>query len=480
MEHLEDYPTEILGLADLDLGSPVVNQAKKRGIFVTQDYPKLLELGDLDLILNLSPDKTMQMVIDQLKPEGAMVVQASELSCLTSAVSEWILNRELPHILNEFANFMSGLREAKEALAGILESMLFICNAQAAGLWLKQGKEFVLFVHQGLPEGLVNYPSATIAEGPFRALLEERNVVVVNDVKLHTDFPDGDMLVSSDIRGLILLPMLKDGEVTGTLLITTSRPVRRELENLMNLFEALVKVIAEALEITEKASPSMASCTRDRVTELHNEAYLQDRLEEQISHAWRKNLSFSLLCIRIIPPKETGRSNHPELLNAQLRQSAREVRACIRKMDVATGSKEGDLFLMLPETEIAQGLEIARRILARLNSMDLRYGPHQPLRYGVGLACFPDHATFSKELMEMAKWMAEKAASTGQGPVLAYSKTDQGIFPVGPHEIARSHPSLGELFGLMWELREEQKGFWDHCRGVAHYAGRRGSEPGPG
>jgi diguanylate cyclase (GGDEF)-like protein len=471
MGYLEQYPVEILGLADLDLGSPVAIQAKKKGVLVTQDYPKLLELSNLDLIINLSPDKTMEVVIEQLKPEGALLIQASDQACLTASVRELILNRELAEILNQLLDCMSGMRGVKEALGEVLKSILLICNAQAAGLWLRQGKDFVLFVGEGLPEGLRDYPSPHMGQGALGILLEEREVVTVKDLKAHIGFPDRDKFMSWDIAGLIMLPMLKEQEVTGALMIMSSRALSRELEDLLGLIEALVGLTAEVLEGTERASKTI-SCTRDELTGLHNESYLQDRLEDQIAHAWRRGVSFSIICIKPTPTNKLIASDRFPLLSSHLRKSATEILGSIRKMDVAARCKAGDIFLILPETGAPEAFEIARRILARLERTQPKEPAAQALRYVLGLASFPDHGTCSEELLERASRAAGRAASEGLSSVLATPRAGPGGFLAAPNQITKMYPPLGELFELLWELRGLQKDSWDHARGVAFYAGR--------
>lgn len=477
--YLENYPVEILGLADLDLGSQVVTQAKKRGIFVTQDYPKLLELSGVDLIINLSPDKTMQMVIEQLKPEGALVLQTSDPACLAAPVGEWILNRELPEILKQLANCMSGMGAVKEALGEVLKSMIFICNARAAGLWLKQGNDFVLFVEEGLSESRRSCPIAHMGQGALRTLLEQRDVLIVKDLKAQIDFPDRDMFMTLGATGLIMVPMLKDGELTGALFIMTSRVVTRELETLKPVLEALAALITETLETSERVSQLTSFSTRDQLTGLHNEAYLQDRLEDQIAHAWRKGLSFSVVCIKVLPRKEVMGSKDIALLPSRLRNCAREIRGSLRKMDVAARSKRGDLFLILPETDATEAFEIAKRILARLHRIDSTERDGQPLTYAFGLASFPEHGTSPGELLERTCRAADRAAQEGGGTVLAHHlKAHPKLFLVGPRQIKKICPSLGEVFELLWQLREVQKESWDHASGVAYYAGRVGQSLG--
>lgn len=477
MGYLEDYPVEILGLADLDIGSAVMIQAKNKGIFVTQDYTRLLELGDLELIINLSPDKTVQMVVDQLKPEGAGVVHLSQRAFLTAPLRERILSREITEILKQLAKCISGVSGIREALKEVFKGMMFICRAQAAGLWLRQGDAFVLFFQEGLPESLGSHPGAQMGEGVLQILLQERRAVVVRDLKTQADFPDREIFMASGINALIMLPVIRDGELTAAFSLMLPRPVPEELEILTEILQAVAGLLAETLERAGKAWESKELSTRDELTELHNEAYLLDRLEEQIAQAWRKGGFFSLLCIKMLSAESIG-SRDISTMPRVMRSSARQVRSSIRKMDVAARSKQGDLFLILPEADPTEALKIGKRILAKLNQLHSKELQGAPINYAVGLASFPEHGTGSKELLSRAAWAALGAGKEAPANIMDYTKAHPGAFLPHPHEIVKIFPSLEEVFRLLWEVWETQEESWSHSRGVAYYAGRIGQSLG--
>lgn len=473
LEYLEDYPVDILGLADLDLGSPVMSQAKGKGILVTQDYPELLELRDLDLIINLSPDKTVQIVTEQIKPEGAKVVQVGHRAFLTAPVREWLLSRGLQEILKLLSECISGTSDPKEVSRGILKNMMFLCGAQAGGLWLRQGKELILFVQEGLPNGLETQLKGEMGRDALGFLLKKRKIAIVKDLETQMELPGRNTFLSFGLTGMVILPMVKDGEVTGALLMVGSRLLPEELDTVAEVLQAVVALLGETLEEAVKVTESRQVPTRDEITGFRNQAYFLERLEDQVAQAWRSCLSFCVICIKTML-RETTRSMDGSQLRLLLRKFSREIEACIRKMDVPARFGEGEFFILLPGAEAREALEIGKRILARLERLEPKNRMGVTLEWSAGLACFPEHGTCSSELLHRAGWAADRAVKEAPGRAMVSPRADQEWFPAEPHEISLRYPSLGELLEFSEELWEKDEESWYHARGVAYHAGRIG------
>lgn len=473
IEYLEEYPVEILGLADLDLGSPIMSRAKEKGILVTQDYPELLELRDLDLIINLSPDRTVQIVTEQIKPQGARVVQPGHRAFLTAPVREWLLSRALQEILKLLSNCISGISTPKEVSRGILKNMMFLCSAQAGGLWLRQGKEFILFLQEGLPDGLETQLRGEMGQRALGFLLEEKRVVRMKDLQTQVELPGRESFLCFGLKGLILVPMLKNGEVTGALLLMASRSLPEELDIVAGVLQAVVGLLAEAMEKAVRSTESRQVSTRDELTGLRNQAYFQDRLEDQMAQAWRDCLPLCVICVKTTLQEAKG-SMDSSLLALLLRQCAREIEGCIRKMDVPARFREGEFFILLPGAGSREALEIGRRILARLERLEWKRRQGATLECSAGLACFPEHGTCSRELLDKAGWAAHQASKEAPGRILFCPRADQEWLLAEPHQISVKYPSLKELLEFLGELWEKHEESWCHARGVAYYAGRIG------
>jgi two-component system NtrC family sensor kinase len=71
---LTKLKAEIVGVADLNPQAVGFLEAKKQGIFTTQDYRRLLDLPNLDLIIELTGKEKLLRELAELKPESVGVI----------------------------------------------------------------------------------------------------------------------------------------------------------------------------------------------------------------------------------------------------------------------------------------------------------------------------------------------------------------------------------------------------------------------
>ncbi len=67
-DDLSAAPVKILGIADPDLNAPGIQEAKKRGVYVTEDFRELYRLDGLQLIIELTGSPQVSDLICQTKP----------------------------------------------------------------------------------------------------------------------------------------------------------------------------------------------------------------------------------------------------------------------------------------------------------------------------------------------------------------------------------------------------------------------------
>lgn len=73
-ERLRELPMKLLGLADLDMNSVGVVEARRQGLYTTRDYRRLYEIEDLDLIIEVTGDESLANEIYRTKPDHVRVM----------------------------------------------------------------------------------------------------------------------------------------------------------------------------------------------------------------------------------------------------------------------------------------------------------------------------------------------------------------------------------------------------------------------
>ena len=158
----------------------------------------------------------------------------------------------------------------------------------------------------------------------------------------------------------------------------------------------------------------------DRLTELYNHGYFQQRLEEELGRASRFGHTLSLIMLDIDDFKNFNDTyGHPRG-DRVLQAVSQVIRDNLREMDVAARYGGEEFVVVLPETDAEGAAAVAERIRASVAvfgfvGLDTE-GPISKT-VSVGVATYPDHATTQSALIETADSAMYDAKRDGKNKV---------------------------------------------------------------
>ena len=478
LKELERSSLEIVAVADFDLRPAVMEDLRKKGISVSQDYTEVLDRRDLDLILNLIPDQTVEAIIHQLKPEGAEVVHSSAASFLRSFSQGHVVRKGLMGILDEVSRFMAGLLDHGTFTERLLRRAMELTDLQGAGVWLKDAQHFAAVRCVDLPVSLLDWGPRMGSGSPFDRLMEERGILTIMDVGSATDHEIARALLDSGFQALTMVPVSRGGEVQGALLLFGSGP--------SNLPKDLTPILCSVAEILVHVSrrhrgqrAAGEAMIRDELTGLYNTEHFMEKLEAEIRRANRSEHPFSVLYLH------TGAVSGVDCLDNWVDRSfaetvARELMASVREVDVPARYRGRDFTLILPHTSSSGALTAARRILQRVLTPRAQGMSTPQARISIGVAFYPEHGVRPMELVENAEVAAMLAAREGGDRIRLFRVGKAGPEDATPEAIIQDYPMLSDLFHLLEIQGLKDRRTYIHAREVAHYARIIGRELGLG
>lgn len=203
----------------------------------------------------------------------------------------------------------------------------------------------------------------------------------------------------------------------------------------------------------------------DGLTGLYNHRYLHDRLSEEIERARSDGMPLTLLFCDLDHFKEYNDLLGHSTGDRALREVARIIEDCIRRVDLVARYGGEEFCVVLTETDTAEALEVAERIRAGVAAASFENG-RGGLTISIGVATFPDDADHKEELLDKADWSMYRAKRHGRDRVVAFSVED--IVAV-PERVVRT-PGHGYL-ALMAEVVEARDAYAaKRGEAVAHLA----------
>ena len=332
---------------------------------------------------------------------------------------------ELYDIVTVLRNPMKILRFVVEKIADVIEvercSIISVCN----------GNEIIVKACNNLQENnelrldLNRYPE-------IRKAIETHKAVIVNDVKLDPLMePVRQHVAALNLNSLIVMPIIKKEAVIGTLFLRTTMKLKDGIsERISKLTHLVANISANALE-NATLFESMKSAKdlfeemaiRDGLSKLFTHRHFYERLEKEFSRAVRHHEPLSLIFFDIDDFKQINEKYGHIRGDEVIRQIGALIREFVREIDIAARYGGEEFVILLPKTETAGALELARRISSSISSFRYKGMGEQQITISTGIATFPGDGQQSfTQLVDLANQLMFKSKSEGKDCI---STTDQ-------------------------------------------------------
>lgn len=259
----------------------------------------------------------------------------------------------------------------------------------------------------------------------------------VKDACQDPRFCDNPLVVGAPhVRFYAGVPLvLPSGEALGALCVVDSQPrelnesQRRGLTTLASSILAEIDLrrrLVHLEEEEERRSHAEAQifhlATRDPLTALANRATLNDRLEQQVRIAFRRNSQLAVLFIDLDRFKPINDTLGHDVGDEALLAVAERLRGCVRSSDTVARLGGDEFAVILPDVrDEHEARHVADKIAVALRT-PINGKRHQlHCSASIGIAIFPEHGRLSDQLLRHADLAMYQAKQAGGDQVRVFN-----------------------------------------------------------
>jgi len=439
-------------------GSPVLRLAEELGIFCSSAMTDVFQVPDLELIVDLSEDPATRAILDAQRPAGVELlgdtgtglmldllvakkrgeeqdrqlvelqlaydrIRSHERRLETNKTELEEANKELEGRLSEifftheFFKALTSFTTVEDVCSLVVDGCNGILGAEISCVYLFHRSDWTLRLRasQGRPESAFR-TSVPVSESILGDAWRDGAVqqVGVDCPSESTSWLTGEC----DVHSQAAVPLRNGDNVIGVIVMASEG--HRELtateferftvlgnQSSLSLQNALLHAELERLSVT------------DRLTDLYNHGYFQQRLDEEFKRSARFGHTMSLIMLDIDDFKAFNDTFGHVRGDGLLRAVSSVIRENLRTMDVAARYGGEEFVVVLPETDIAGALSVAERIRAGVEQLHAETPQNAPTTktVSVGVASFPEHAASALRLLESADAAMYRAKRAGKNRV---------------------------------------------------------------
>ena len=230
----------------------------------------------------------------------------------------------------------------------------------------------------------------------------------------------------SGCQSMILLPLMRQGELIGSLNMSSCMSERFTADRSTDFLERLAAVFAICLENSLNHERLKLVGLTDPLTGVYNRRYFETRCHEEVAGARRHRLPLACMFLDIDKFKRINDTLGHLAGDEVLRIVASLIKSQLRNNDVIARYGGEEFVVLLPQTTLPQACEIAERVRFVMAAQPLRPLPGQSLEVtiSIGVAVTQeelagDDRGIANSLLEVADQALYQAKESGRNRVVS-------------------------------------------------------------
>jgi diguanylate cyclase (GGDEF)-like protein len=258
--------------------------------------------------------------------------------------------------------------------------------------------------------------AAVLPVGPFLELTDQNDPLVRAALEQQTvvtgrppERPHTGFLFAKETRAALCVPLVVGGRLIGAVQATRvglesdegyQEFGQQEVRAAELVCRSLATAMANAVDYYNATRQSLV----DDLTRLYNVRYLYQALDAEIRRARRYGSSVSVVFMDLDGFKLVNDAYGHRAGSVTLSEVASVITISVREADVIARFGGDEFVIMLPETSAQQATQMAERVRSEIagHRFNGGVGADIYLTASFGVASFPEHATESEKLIELA------------------------------------------------------------------------------
>ncbi|MDD4911591.1 MAG: sensor domain-containing diguanylate cyclase [Sideroxydans sp.] len=193
-------------------------------------------------------------------------------------------------------------------------------------------------------------------------------------------------------ESMMLLPLLRQGELIGTLNLASSTVGRFAADSSTDFMERLANIFSICLENSLNHERLKQVGLTDPLTGIFNRRYFETRCQEEVANVRRYQTTLTCMFLDIDKFKRINDTYGHPAGDDVLRNVARLIKAQLRSNDVLARFGGEEFVVLLPQTGTQHACEIAERIRHAISARPFHLGEsnHLTVTISIGVASIKD------------------------------------------------------------------------------------------
>jgi len=285
---------------------------------------------------------------------------------------------------------------------------------------LVEGESLVVKAARGTRKDLLNTRFPLESDQISGQVARLGKPILIEDLATDPSF-GRDSRQEDEVRSLVSVPLQVKGQVLGVLNVNHKRSGDPFNSGDLKLLMALGSLAA----ISIQNARTYQNAITDRLTSLYNYGYFREQLERFIDECREERQNLCMLMFDIDHFKNFNDVNGHDLANVALVgvaslcvKNSRQQGDRVPDLVARYGGEE--FMILLKGVDKSAAYQTAERIRELVASTKFEGGQNQPMgmvTISMGVACFPEDAQFSEELIKQADQALYKAKRAGRNNV---------------------------------------------------------------